>query len=134
MAEWSNAAVLKTVEQRCSGGSNPSLSAKGQNQLLGFDTIEALCFSANRTNLFVGGLQKNKNRLQWSQQLILSVCKDARGSEGMDKRSAVNPADTLANLFCGERGMASVAVILHAAAFATNNQVPLCQRGDLGGM
>ena len=27
MAEWSNAAVLKTVEQRCSGGSNPSLSA-----------------------------------------------------------------------------------------------------------
>ena len=29
MAEWSNAAVLKTVEQRCSGGSNPSLSAKG---------------------------------------------------------------------------------------------------------
>ncbi len=30
MAEWSNAAVLKTVEQRCSGGSNPSLSAKEQ--------------------------------------------------------------------------------------------------------
>ena len=28
MAEWSIAAVLKTVEQQCSGGSNPSLSAK----------------------------------------------------------------------------------------------------------
>ena len=28
MAEWSNAAVLKTVEQRCSGGSNPSLSPR----------------------------------------------------------------------------------------------------------
>ncbi len=27
MAEWSNAAVLKTVDQRWSGGSNPSLSA-----------------------------------------------------------------------------------------------------------
>ncbi len=27
MAEWSNAAVLKTVEAQVSGGSNPSLSA-----------------------------------------------------------------------------------------------------------
>jgi hypothetical protein len=27
MAEWSNAAVLKTVEARVSGGSNPSPSA-----------------------------------------------------------------------------------------------------------
>ncbi len=27
MAEWSNAAVLKTVDVRASGGSNPSLSA-----------------------------------------------------------------------------------------------------------
>ena len=28
MAEWSIAAVLKTVEVKASGGSNPSLSAK----------------------------------------------------------------------------------------------------------
>ena len=28
MAEWSNAAVLKTVDLRGSGGSNPSLSAE----------------------------------------------------------------------------------------------------------
>jgi hypothetical protein len=28
MAEWFNAAVLKTVEPKGSGGSNPSLSAK----------------------------------------------------------------------------------------------------------
>tara|TARA_R110002050_G_scaffold106504_2_gene216438 strand:- start:2835 stop:2987 length:153 start_codon:yes stop_codon:yes gene_type:complete len=28
LAEWSNAAVLKTVEAQVSGGSNPSLSAK----------------------------------------------------------------------------------------------------------
>ncbi|MCD8041086.1 MAG: hypothetical protein LUF82_06190, partial [Clostridia bacterium] len=30
MAERSNAAVLKTVEVKASGGSNPSLSATGQ--------------------------------------------------------------------------------------------------------
>jgi hypothetical protein len=29
MAEWSIAAVLKTVEVQASGGSNPSLSANG---------------------------------------------------------------------------------------------------------
>ncbi len=32
MAEWSIAAVLKTVELRGSGGSNPSLSAGRQSQ------------------------------------------------------------------------------------------------------
>ena len=33
LAEWSNAAVLKTVDLNGSGGSNPSLSAiKGVNQ------------------------------------------------------------------------------------------------------
>ncbi len=35
MAEWSIAAVLKTVEVKASGGSNPSLSAiKGVNQVV----------------------------------------------------------------------------------------------------
>ncbi len=35
MAEWSIAAVLKTVEGNTSGGSNPSLSAiKGVNQVV----------------------------------------------------------------------------------------------------
>ena len=33
MAEWSNAAVLKTVEGHTSGGSNPSFSAKRNPQL-----------------------------------------------------------------------------------------------------
>ena len=32
MAEWSIAAVLKTVELRGSGGSNPSLSAKERSK------------------------------------------------------------------------------------------------------
>lgn len=33
MAEWSIAAVLKTVELRGSGGSNPSLSAKPKGKI-----------------------------------------------------------------------------------------------------
>ena len=33
MAEWSNAAVLKTVDCYRSGGSNPSFSAKRNSQL-----------------------------------------------------------------------------------------------------
>ncbi len=37
MAEWSNAAVLKTVEGHTSGGSNPSFSAKKtRNENCGF--------------------------------------------------------------------------------------------------
>jgi hypothetical protein len=35
MAEWSNAAVLKTVVPRGTGGSNPSLSAKNHSFLRG---------------------------------------------------------------------------------------------------
>ena len=35
MAEWSKAAVLKTVEAKTSGGSNPSLSAMIQRFILG---------------------------------------------------------------------------------------------------
>ena len=34
MAEWSIAAVLKTVEVRASGGSNPSLSAKQTSKIV----------------------------------------------------------------------------------------------------
>ena len=40
MAEWSIAAVLKTVELRGSGGSNPSLSAEDQRR----DTEKYLFF------------------------------------------------------------------------------------------
>ena len=36
MAEWSIAAVLKTVEGHTSGGSNPSLSAKPADYFSGF--------------------------------------------------------------------------------------------------
>ena len=39
MAEWSIAAVLKTVELRGSGGSNPSLSAKRTYKELSFNLV-----------------------------------------------------------------------------------------------
>ena len=42
MAEWSIAAVLKTVEGHTSGGSNPSLSAKYRKNSLNFS--EFFCF------------------------------------------------------------------------------------------
>ena len=49
MAEWSNAAVLKTVELRGSGGSNPSLSAKWQQKtassLLERGFLLTLCYA-----------------------------------------------------------------------------------------
>ena len=48
MAEWSIAAVLKTVELRGSGGSNPSLSAtKGVNQ----QVMRFAPFSTPRTSI-----------------------------------------------------------------------------------
>ena len=40
MAEWSNAAVLKTVEGHTSGGSNPSFSAKENPQ----EKLWVFCF------------------------------------------------------------------------------------------
>ena len=46
MPEWSIGAVSKTVIPSGIQGSNPCLSAKGQNKLQGFDKIEAFfCFS-----------------------------------------------------------------------------------------
>ena len=42
VAEWSNAAVLKTVDSKGSGGSNPSLSANYQNPLV--PTLSAPCY------------------------------------------------------------------------------------------
>ena len=41
MAEWSIAAVLKTVEGNTSGGSNPSLSAKSSPKGCFFCCIDA---------------------------------------------------------------------------------------------
>ncbi len=45
MAEWSIAAVLKTVEGHTSGGSNPSLSAKYFIKCLSIADTQAFIFS-----------------------------------------------------------------------------------------
>ena len=44
MAEWSNAAVLKTVEGHTSGGSNPSFSADRIPSLLYINSLGVFCF------------------------------------------------------------------------------------------
>ena len=53
MAEWSIAAVLKTVELRGSGGSNPSLSANDREVgwVANDIRLQPFCFS-EATNLF----------------------------------------------------------------------------------
>ena len=58
MAEWSNAAVLKTVVLKGTGGSNPSLSAKKKVK--------------GDSNLF-------------EVSFFVFLYKETRGSEGMDK-------------------------------------------------
>ena len=48
MAEWSNALVLKTSVQQCTGGSNPSFSAQG-------DFKHLLLFQITETQRFTKG-------------------------------------------------------------------------------
>ena len=52
MAEWSIAAVLKTVEVRASGGSNPSLSAKRLQDDLKMVVKIAFKISVNRCKTY----------------------------------------------------------------------------------
>lgn len=54
MAEWSIAAVLKTVELQGSGGSNPSLSAPGFDKRLEFQPLFCVC-GRQKSCGFVGG-------------------------------------------------------------------------------
>ena len=54
MAEWSIAAVLKTVELQGSGGSNPSLSAPGFDERLEFQPLYCVC-GRQKIYGFVGG-------------------------------------------------------------------------------
>ena len=52
MAEWSIAAVLKTVEVRASGGSNPSLSAKWLQDDFKMVVKKAFKISVNRCKTY----------------------------------------------------------------------------------
>lgn len=47
MAEWSKAAVLKTVEVQASGGSNPSPSVLGDIAAVGFSRLAESAVSHN---------------------------------------------------------------------------------------
>ncbi|MDE6080408.1 MAG: hypothetical protein K2G35_10145, partial [Duncaniella sp.] len=53
-AEWSIAAVLKTVEGHTSGGSNPSLSAKAAIRLLFLFLYSARAYSSLRSAEVIG--------------------------------------------------------------------------------
>ena len=64
MAEWSNAAVLKTVVLKGTGGSNPSLSAKEK---------------------------KKETQIYLKSPFFVFLCKEARGSEGMDLSIPLSP-------------------------------------------
>ena len=51
MAEWSNAVVLKTIVQQCTGGSNPSLSAKIKIQQM-LDFFDFNCCDRDRIRTY----------------------------------------------------------------------------------
>ena len=56
MAEWSNAAVLKTVEGHTSGGSNPSFSAKENPQ----HKLWVFCFQNGRLFMIEKDLKQKR--------------------------------------------------------------------------
>lgn len=56
MAEWSNAAVLKTVDGQLSGGSNPSLCAKNGGQVLPAVYLSLLTYSYSPASKFRGAI------------------------------------------------------------------------------
>ena len=60
MAEWSNAAVLKTVDCNRSGGSNPSFSAKGNPQR----KLWVFCFQERQKLAFVSDMEAKKRNAQ----------------------------------------------------------------------
>jgi hypothetical protein len=73
LAEWSNAAVLKTVEGHTSGGSNPSFSAKGNPQR----KLWVLCFPKIH-KLFFRMFRKTK-KTKFLQRICVSMfAKDFR--------------------------------------------------------
>ena len=70
LAEWSNAAVLKTVDLNGSGGSNPSLSAKHKkkSRQVYLNAIFCLCFATPRRRR--GGMCERSEQIPESEGLI----------------------------------------------------------------
>ena len=80
MVEWSIAAVLKTVETRVSGGSNPSLCAKKREW--GF-LFPFFCIPNFERDSRVGAVLREQNALPRKVfQPIISTAKDAIDNGG----------------------------------------------------
>ena len=81
LAEWSIAAVLKTVEPQGSGGSNPSLSAKKKKRG---------CKSNLQPVLYLGRAEYIRDRLEYKTKCgraaVSWACRDAPGRAGKDER------------------------------------------------
>ena len=120
MAEWSNAAVLKTVDLHGSGGSNPSLSAKIKRSKEMSILSASFCFcSTTHTNLFVGRSDV-KTKSGWFINSLRSAdfCKEPAG-KARERRVALalrcqslirsHKIFALLRFFCGvKRGIRSV--------------------------
>ena len=118
MAEWSNAAVLKTVDLRGSGGSNPSLSAKIKRSKEMSILSASFCFcSTTHTNLFVGRSDVKTKVVDLSTPCVVLILQGAR-RRGKGKTSSacatmsIPPSVTrhfrLASFFRSIRGIRSV--------------------------
>ena len=90
VAEWSIAAVLKTVELRGSGGSNPSLSASsGKIARLAFASL--FFVKRSSVNLFTSGRLSNKSKSRLCRySCYFSTCKLRSKGKG-DRREPIPP-------------------------------------------
>ena len=87
MAEWSNAAVLKTVDLNGSGGSNPSLSATQKKKSICPSLLEQVDFffcvvrmpSADFRDYVEIPLFNLSVQVYLSKQISFFCCKDAVG-------------------------------------------------------
>ena len=86
LAEWSMAAVLKTVERQRSGGSNPSPSAKRNTA----GRVATGCFwlQARRKPAFVRAGRQKRPAGQLGQQLYSVLHSPAAGGEGCRRAPA----------------------------------------------
>ena len=75
MAEWSIAAVLKTVELRGSGGSNPSFSAESSKSCF-LRFMEAGCFRIYMV------FNRKGEMLEWLKRHAWKACKPLKGFAG----------------------------------------------------
>ncbi len=87
VAEWSIAAVLKTVELRGSGGSNPSLSASsGKIARLAF--CESFFVKRSSVNKFTSGRLSNKSKSRLCRySCYFSACKLRSKGRGVKRSS-----------------------------------------------